>query len=277
MYLVFDIGGTNMRIATSVDGKTLAHTKIVPTPQDFEEGISTFKQVADELTQGEKIKGIAGGAAGPIDKEKTMLIASPHISGWVNKPFKKRLEEIFAAPVFFEHEADLEGLGEAADGAGKGHEIVATIILGTGVASTRTVGGQIDKNSLGFEAGHHIIVPDGRACDCGGKGHFESYVSGSGIYKGYGKKGEEIKDPKVWDEVARYLAIGLNNVTVFWSPDVIVLGGAVMKSIPIETVKSYYKQVVTIFPIPPEILPAELGDSATFYGALQLINQSKLS
>lgn len=266
-----------MRIAVSSDGKTLAQTKIVPTPRDFEEGINTFKQVADELTQGEKIEMLAGGVAGPLDKEKTMLIASPHIGGWINKPFKKSLEEIFNAPLFFEHEADLEGLGETAFGAGKGYNIVATIILGTGVASTRTVEGQIDKNSLGFEAGHHIIVPEGRPCDCGGAGHFESYVSGSGIYKGYGKKGEDIKDPKIWDEVAKYLSLGLNNVAVFWSPDVIVLGGAVMKSIPLETVKSYYKQVVTVFPFPPEILPAKLGDSAAFYGALQLINQSKLS
>lgn len=271
MYLVFDIGGTNMRVATSSDGRSLSATKIVPTPKDFEEGIKAFKQVADELSNGEKIEGIAGGVAGPIDKEKTMLVASPHIGGWINKPLKQKLEKVFKATVILEHEADLQGVGETIYGAGKGYSIVSTIILGTGVATTRTVDGKIDRNSLGFEGGHHIIVPDGRECDCGGKGHFESYVSGSGILRGYGKKGEDIKDPEIWDEVAKYLAIGLNNVTVFWSPEVIVLGGVVMKSVSMEAVRSYFKQVETIFPKPPEILPAKLGDAATFYGALHLL------
>lgn len=259
-----------MRIAVSNDGKTISNHKIVPTPKDFEEGIEQFRKITLELVGSEKIEKIAGGVAGPIDKEKTMLVASPHIGSWVGKPFKKRIEEIFNVPVLFEHEADLQGVGESIYGAGVGSDIVSTIIIGTGVASTRTVAGEIDKNSLGFEAGHHIIVPDGRDCDCGGKGHFEAYVSGSGILRGYGKKGEDIKDLKVWDEIAKYIAIGLNNVTVFHSPDAIVLGGVVMKSVPFESVKTYFREVLTIFPTPPKLLKAKLGDFSTFYGALHL-------
>lgn len=272
MYLSFDIGGTNMRIGVSSDGKTLLETKIVPTPRDFDEGIQTIKQIAEELCKGEKIQAVAGGVAGPIDKDKTMLVASPHIPSWINKPLKQELEKSFSVPVILEHEADLEGLGEANLGAGIGKKIVATIIIGTGVASSRTVDGKIDANAFGFEAGHHIIVADGNQCDCGGKGHFEAYVSGSGIKNTYGKSGQEITDPKIWDQVAKYVAIGLNNVTVFWSPDVIVLGGAVMKSISIDAVRSYFNEVVTIFPTKPEIVASKLGDFSTLYGALSLIN-----
>lgn len=272
MYLLFDIGGTNMRIAVSSDGKTLLETKIVPTPQDFEQGIQTIKQIAEEISKGEKIEQLIGGVAGPIDKDKTMLVASPHIGSWVNKPLKQELEKAFGVPVILEHEADLEGLGEANLGAGIGKNIVATIIIGTGIASTRTVAGKTDANAMGFEAGHHIIVPNGNACDCGGKGHFEAYVSGSGIEKAYGKKGQDITDPKIWDEVAKYIAIGLNNVTVFWSPDVIVLGGNVMKSISIEAVKTYFNEFLTIFPTKPEIVESKLGDFSTLYGALSLIS-----
>lgn len=273
MRLVFDIGGTNMRVAASSDGTTIKKSKIVSTPQDFEQGIQTLKQIADELSEGERIDKVAGGVAGPLDHEKTMLVAGPHMGAWVQKPLKISLEETFNLPVILEHEADLQGLAEATLGAGVGYKIVANINIGTGIASTRIVDGKIDEKSQAFEAGHQIIVPDGNLCDCGGKGHLEAYVSGSGIEKTYGKKGEEITDAGVWDEVARYLAIGLNNVTVLWSPGVVVLGGAVAKSIPLDKVKMYLKDFLFIFPKPPEIIPAKLGDSAGLLGAL-LISQS---
>lgn len=276
MYLVFDIGGTNMRIATSSDGKTISSSKIVPTPQDFNEGIQTFKKLSDELSCGGKIEAAVVGVAGPIDRDKTMLVASPHIGGWIKKPLKAELEKVFGCPILIEHEADLEGLAEATLGAGQGYQIVANLVIGTGIATTRIVDGKIDRNSLGFESGHHIIMVDGNQCDCGGRGHFEAYVSGSGIERAYGKRGEEIKDLKVWDDVARYMAIGLNNVTVFWSPDAIVLGGAVMKSIPIESLKKYFKEVLTIFPVPPEVVPGKLGDDSGLLGGLILINQSRI-
>ena len=39
MFLVFDIGGTNMRLAVSRDGKNIEEPKILKTPKDFDEGI----------------------------------------------------------------------------------------------------------------------------------------------------------------------------------------------------------------------------------------------
>ena len=89
-----------MRIATSSDGKSITNSRIVPTPQDFNQGIQTFKQVADQLSNGQKIEAVAGGLAGPLDKDKTMLIKSPHIGGWVNKPFKHELVQVLNAPIF---------------------------------------------------------------------------------------------------------------------------------------------------------------------------------
>lgn len=271
MYLVFDIGGTNMRIATSVDGKILSATKTVPTPRDFKQGIQTLKQVADELSGGQKIEAVAGGVAGPLDKDKTMLVKSPHIGGWVNKPFKQGLEKALSVPIHLENDADLATLGEATFGAGVGKSIVVYLTISTGVGGGRVVNKKIDENSLGFEPGHQIIVPDGKPCNCGGKGHLESYVSGSGLERIYGKKAEDITDPQIWDQVAKYLAIGLNNTIVHWSPDIVILGGSVMKSIQINQVKKHLQDALTIFPTCPEIAPSALGDSAGLYGALHLL------
>lgn len=273
MYLVFDIGGTKMRFATSIDGKTLDSQKIIPTENDFNKALESIKQLTDELTKGEKITAVAGGVAGPLDKEKTMLLASPHIKGWIDKPLKKEMEEIFKASVILNHDADFSGLAEGRVGAGKGYKIVANLNLGTGVASSRVVDNKIDNNAYGFEAGHQIIVLDGNLCDCGGKGHLEAYVGGACIERYYGLKGEEIKDSVFWEKVARFLAIGIYNTIVFWSPDVVVLGGNVMKSISLDRVKEHLKETLKIFPKSPDILLSKLDDSATLIEALHQISK----
>lgn len=260
-----------MRMAVSVDGKELTQSKIIPTPKDFNEGIKTLKQAADELSHGEKITGVAGGVAGPLDKDKTCLATSPNIPGWINKPLKAELETVFDCKVILENDTVVGGIGEATKGAGVGKEVVGYIAIGTGVGGKRIVDGKISADSFNFEPGHQIIVPDGNPCNCGGKGHMEAYVSGSYFEKMYGQKGEDITDSKIWDEISRYLAISLVNTTVHWTPDIIILGGSVSKSIPLEKVQGYLSEFLTIFPQAPEIVKATLGHDAGLYGALELL------
>lgn len=271
MYLVFDIGGTNTRLAVSTDGQNIAASKIVSTAKTFEEGMQIFKQTADELTKGQIIDGIAGGIAGVLDKEKTGLAKSANMPGWAGRNLKSELEKLFACKVRVENDAAVEALGEAVKGAGKGQSICAYISVGTGIGSNRVVDGKLDRNSLGFESGHQIIVPDGNQCNCGGKGHFEAYIGGAYLERNYGQKGEDITDPKIWDEIARYIAIGLTNVSVHWSPDIIILGGSVTASIPLETTKKYLNGFLTVYPVPPQIVKATLGHDGGLYGALQLL------
>ncbi len=271
MYLVFDIGGTNMRIGVSSDGSTITGSRIVPTPQDFDQGILAFKQTADELSGGEKISGIAGGIAGPLDKDKTGLAKSPHIPRWINKPLKPELESIFGCRVILENDTVMGGIGEAVKGAGVGKKIVAYLAIGTGIGGARIVDQRVDSNSLGFEPGHQIIIPDGNLCNCGGKGHLESYVGGLYIEKIYHQKAEDIKNPAIWDKIAKHLGLGLNNTIVHWSPDVVVLGGSVMKSLPLDKVAAHLKNELKIFPQVPQIVLATLGHDGGLYGALELL------
>ena len=271
MYLLFDIGGTNMRVAVSADGETLAGSKVVSTPEDFDQGIQTLKGVSDELSGGAKITGIAGGIAGPLDKDKLGLVKSSHIPGWINKPLRTELESSFGCRVILENDTVMGGIGEAIKGAGAGRKIVAYLAIGTGVGGKRIVDGKISADSSNFEPGHQIIVPDGNPCNCGGKGHLESYIAGIYIEKIYHQKAEDIKNPGVWNEIAKNLAIGLTNMVVHWTPDIIVLGGSVSKSIPLEKVRSYLTQFLTIFPQAPEITLATLGDNAGLYGAMEYL------
>lgn len=131
--------------------------------------------------------------------------------------------------------------------------------------------GRIDESSLGFEPGHQIIsYSEGEAM------YLEDLISGSALEKKYGRKPHEISNTGVWHEVTKYLAIGINNLIVFWSPDVVVLGGGIIlnDAVNIENLNAEVDKFLRIFPTPPKIVKAELGDVSGLYGAMELINLS---
>src|SRR3989338_772170 len=277
MIILFDIGGSHMRVAASRDGKAIDPPAVFDTPKDFGAPVALLKKTAEGFAGAEKIKCAAGGVPGPLNHAKTELLRAPHLPQWVGKPLKEAFERVCNAPIMIENDAAVAALGEANDGVGKGAGIVAYITIGTGVGGARIVNGRIDANTFGFEIGHQIIQADGPSCiGCGGNGHFETYVSGSGIEEKYKKKPEDIIDKAIWDDIARFVAIGLNNAIVHWSPEVVVIGGSVglAKRLSLDIIEAHLKELLTIFKKQPHIAKAELGDRAGLRGALRLIQQT---
>lgn len=273
MNIVCDIGGTNMRLARSDDGTNFTEPIIVSTPKDFDAGMQAFKDAFGTLAHGERPSALAGGVAGTLSKDKSVLLSAPNLPGWIGKPFKRALEEIAECPVYIENDTAMVGLGEAVVGAGKGFNIVVYITISTGVGGVRLVAGKIDVSAHGFEPGHQIIDAGGRLRETsvGGQGiDFEGMVSGTSLTARYGKKPYELTDEGFWDEMARLAAYGINNTIVHWSPDVVVLGGSMMKKIGIkaERVQKHLKGILHIFPEHPRILHSELGDLGGLHGSL---------
>lgn len=263
--LTFDIGGSKIRICVSHDGKTLSETAVHPTPKKFVDGIHLFHAVAEELAHGRAITGVAGGIAGPLDSKKTMLVNSPNIPGWIRKPLVPQLQKTFHCPVILGNDAELCGLGEAHFGAGKGSSILAYITVSTGVGGSRIVDGKIDRSAMGFEPGHQVI---GIRKD----GELEHLVGGKRFERKYHKKPYEVHSRVIWTHMSEILARGLINVCVFWSPDRIVIGGSMIKQpgILFPVVNAYLKKNLKIFPLPPKVIPAKLGDFGGLYGGLAL-------
>jgi glucokinase len=277
MYLVFDIGGSKIRLAASNDKKIFGETKVINTPKDFEEGVALIKKTVYDLLGNVRLDGAAGGVAGVLDKTKSELSRAPHLEGWAWKPLKEKLEEALLCPVRLENDSAVVGLGEACDGNGKGQKIVAYLTVSTGVGGARIVDGKIDENSIGFEPGHQIIDPYGPVClACGVKGHLEAFVSGYQVALTYKMPAYEIADKTVWEDLSKYLAIGVNNLLVHWSPDIVIIGGSMMKQvgIPIERVREHIKEIFKIFPTIPPIELASLGDLGGLYGGLALLRET---
>lgn len=274
--LLFDIGGTKMRVAITRDGRRFEKQCIVPTPYSFSRGMETLTRLAREIA-GSNLTAVAGGIAGSHDRTRDTLTQSP-LRGWVGKPLRRELRKRFpGARLLLENDTALVGLGEAVHGAGRGHRIIAYVTVSSGVGGVRIVNGRIDANAHGFEPGHHIIDFRGERCrQCGHPGDLQSFIGGKALEKRYGRKPETIRDRRVWRAVAETLAAGLVNVSVFWSPDVIVLGGSVMKSIPFSEVHKRFRAVSRIPPNPPKLLRATLGDVGGLWGAMELVKSEKL-
>lgn len=283
MHLLFDIGGTNMRISASYNEKNFVEPKIFKTPEDFSKGLNILLSAAQLFSKGKHIDAVCGGIAGPLDKSKKMLINSPHLKRWVRNPLKGILEKKLRTKVFLENDTALVGLGEATHGAGRKNRIVAYMTISTGVNGVRIVDGQIDRNAFGFEIGHQLIcLPESRhrpayCPGCQELGHLEGFISGTALEKKYKKHPRLITDKNIWDDVAKKTSYGLVNTIVYWSPDVIVLGGSMMKhpGIPMEKIKKYVKRYASIFPHVPPIKKATLGDFGGLYGALTLLKNPK--
>ena len=269
MYFLFDVGGTNIRMCLIEDlSKALDINQVtkIPTPQTFEEGMGIIKNYLEQNNAIGKLQKAIGGTTGVLDSTKSKLVNALNLQGWINKPLKEELNKITQTEIDLYNDSTLAALGEAAVGKGKDFNIVVYITISTGLGGSRIINKTIEKSTFNYEPGHQIINVDGEIK------YLEDLVSGRGLLKKYGKKAEEITDPEIWKEIENYVAVGLNNILVHWSPDVVVIGGAVGKSLNVENIKSNLKKVMRIYPELPEILISDLRHNG-IQGALFLLKQ----
>jgi len=277
-YLLFDIGGTSTRVAISRDHETLTKTTTVKTPKDFSAGIETLVEAARGLgVAADEVYLIAGGIRGLIADHREGIQNDAILSDWAGKSLARALKKHFEAPLVIENDTAVAGLGEAHHGAGKGMPIVAYHTISTGVGGVKIVDGRIDAATQGFEPGHQIIDIDRTVLGEEIAPTLENLVSAVGLEARMGVAPKDIpQSDVVWKDLAGYLAQGLRNTTLYWSPDVIVLGGSMILGEPkIELVdirKATVEALDGFFDC-PHITTAALGDSAGLWGALVLARQ----
>ena len=271
MHILFDLGKTKIRIAGSRDFESFIEPKIFDTPRDYDSTISLMAKTAKDICGGSDPELVVGGIGGPLNKEKDALIEGVNFPGWGDRPFRDDLSTALSAKVLLENDSALVGLGEAVYGAGRHSNIVAYITVSTGLGGARIVKKKIDVNSLGFEPGWESMTLDDE--------NFYAYdfLSGNAVSKETGKKPRDITDPIFWDKKAHILAHFLNNIIVMWSPDVVVVGGSMMKEIgiPLQATEKYLQHILKIFDEIPPIKKAELGDIGGLWGALRYLKDVK--
>lgn len=279
MYVLFDIGGTNTRVAVSDDLVSFTEPRKFQTPKDFVDGVEAIVHAVEELTHGKEIQGAAGGIRGPLNEKRDTIVSETVLCDWVCKPIRDTLSDRLGAPVQLENDASVAALGEANFGAGQGYDIVAYHTVSTGVGGARVVGGVLDEASRNFEPGHQIVDVEVSVLEDDVPNILQELISGSALERRRGVKPYEVpQDDAVWDELARYLAYGLKNTIVYWSPDVIVLGGSMILGDPRILLDDIIRHTAAVLgdeqPCPP-IVDAQFRDDGGLYGAMALLRQAQ--
>lgn len=278
-YALFDIGGTKTRVAVSDDVRSFEEAEKFDTPALFSDGMELITDAIERRRKGRTIKAIAGGMRGPLNHEKTGIVSETVLTDWIGRSIVDAVQKKYKVPVFLENDAAIVALGEAHFGAGRGYNIVAYHTVSTGVGGARVVHGKIDVTATGFEPGHQVLDIDRSILGPNTPHTLQNLVSGEALEKRRGVKPYEIsQSDKVWDELASYLARGLKTTILYWSPDVVVLGGSMIIGDPrirLEDIVRYTKeQIGNSLPCPP-IVDAQLSDEGGLYGALALLSQKK--
>ena len=276
MYISIDLGGTNTRVASSVDLRQIYKVEKFDTQPHLEAQKEIIKSAISKVTEKNEVKAIAIGVPGMLDRKNQRFHRLPNYPNLNNVSYNSLFDgDLARVPMYVENDSALAGLGEAVLGVGMDYNSIAYLTLGTGVGGVR-----IEKKSLHFgqrlfEPGHQIIARDGRYhSGCGQHGCLEGYVSGRAFVQIYGVKPENCNDIKVWSSYGSDLAVGLINVIAMWSPDVIILGGGLANKFYL-----FYKSLIkrlqeeTVFDIPP-IRRSENMDNAGLLGGFVLIGQS---
>jgi glucokinase len=252
-----DIGGTKVAVGMVNEyGRVLAKQEL---PTDPEGGYAPFldrivtmlREVSANAHQ--KITGIGIGSTGPVYPFTGEFGDVNFFPKWKGENPVLRLQQIFQVPVAMENDGDAAALGEAGWGAGRGKNNLIYVTVGTGIGVGIVFDGKLYRGVNDFhpEIGHHLIDPAGPLCDCGFHGCWESMCAGPALAKWFesnvpaeysrpspltAKKICELaQQGDAWaqravEREARYLGLGLANLVTMFVPEMIILGGSVMKS-----------------------------------------------
>mgnify|MGYP001227084049 CR=1 FL=1 len=280
-----DLGGTQVRVGLArSDGKVLrsvkTRTALLETPEGLVEWVAT--QI-ERLSGGEKVRSIGIGAPGPIDVHRGVLVNPPNLFGWKDLPLAAMLTRATGSPSHLENDANLAGLGEFRQGAGRGTRNLVYVTWSTGVGAGLILDGRLYSGSHGTagEVGHMILDPAGPLDGCGQRGCLEAYAGGNMLAKRTGESAVEIfQAAAAGDQEARgivitaatYMGQALVNLTNLFDPDMIVMGGGVTKSWAM--VEPVLHKAIRASPFikparRPKLRRARLGDRAGTVGAVE--------
>lgn len=257
-----DVGGTKIAAGVVDESGAVVDQVRVPTPTEDAEALrATIARLALDLARAHDVVAVGVGAAGFVNKARNGLHFSAHID-WGTDPVAGPLQEAVGMPVSIENDGNAAAWAEYTFGGGQGVPDQLMVALGTGIGGGLILDGEIYRGGHGLagEIGHLGIVPQGRLCECGRRGCFEEYASGSALQRMAqeaaadgaapmllaaadgdpaavsGKKVTELARAgeqealDLFERLAAPLALGITTLVSILDPTVVVLGGGVSEA-----------------------------------------------
>lgn len=216
---------------------------------------------------------------------RTGLVKNSNTVCTIGHPLRHDLESRLGRPVGIMNDANCFAMAEAIQGAGRGHDLVFGVIMGTGCGGGLVYQGHVINGLQGIagEWGHMSIDPAGPLCYCGARGCVETYISGGGVQQRYRDAfGESLTFPEIETRYRagdaracqcvqtffEHFGRAMANLIAILDPDIVVLGGGVSKFDDLYTrgVAEVAKRIFSDSLETP-IVKHQIGDSAGVIGA----------
>ena len=303
-----DVGGT--KIAGGVvdeDGTILEELRVESPATDAEAIEVAIAGLVNELASRHDISAVGVGAAGYVDKTRSIVMFAPNIA-WRNVNLKAELEPRVDLPVVIENDANAAAWAEFRYGAGHDVNDLLLVTVGTGVGGGVVLDGELYRGAYGAgaEIGHMRVVPNGILCGCGNHGCFEQYASGSamvrearaaagsgavlarGLLDRAGHDPEKIDGPLITEAardgdpfaieqlatVGRWLGEGIASLAAVLDPAMVVVGGGVSEADELLLAPAraaFAREVVgSAYRPTSDLRKARLGNRAGLIGAADL-------
>lgn len=295
-----DIGGTKIAVGIVDDGgKVLCRVEAATeTCREYSRGLEEIIRMMREASRkaGVKLSGIGIGSTGWVYPFTGEFGDVDFLPGWNGSNPVQDLEREFNVRVALENDGDAAALGEAGWGAARGKSRLIYVTVGTGIGGGIVLDGKlyrgVDRSHP--EVGHLVIDASGPPCTCGFRGCWEALATGPAMAAWYKSTAAAGSSPagklsakqifqlaREGDALARqavgretyYLGLGLANLITLFVPEVIVLGGSVMKSadLLLEPVRKVIAQGCRFVPYQKtELAVASLGEDANLIGAARV-------
>jgi glucokinase len=308
-----DIGGT--KVAGGVvdeDGQILARHRVSTPARDAGATTDAIVSVIDELrSRHGDIEAVGLGIAGFVDGGRATVYFAPNLLGWRDAPLRDEVQRRVGLPVVVENDANAAAWGEARFGAGRDHQHLTCVTLGTGVGGGIIADGRLFRGGygVGAEIGHIPMVEDGRACGCGQRGCWEQYASGGALLREARERAAENRDEAevllglgdgtpegivgrhvteaahlgdpvavaTFDRIGHWVGQGLADLAAVLDPECFVIGGGVSEAgdVLLKPTTAAFELLLTGHGRRPlaSVVLARLGNDAGMVGAADLARQ----
>ena len=250
-----------------------------------------LREVAREA--GAELTGVGIGSTGWVFPFTGEFGDVDFLPTWKGCNLVRDLESAFGVRAALENDGDAAVLGEAGWGGGRGKRRLIYVTVGTGIGGGIVLDGAlyrgVDRSHP--EVGHHVIDASGPECTCGFRGCWEALATGPAMAVWYrsaagasggderlgareifamARNGDALAQRAVERETY-YLGLGLANLIGLFVPEMIVLGGSVMKGVRLEDLRAVIARGCRFVPWEKtELAMASLGEDANLIGAARV-------
>jgi N-acetylglucosamine repressor len=295
-----NITPTFTTIATSDLAGVVSQRESFHTDPIAERTLDRVIEVIRKFSDQGSIEGVGVSVPGLVTPATGNVIFVPYFK-WRDLPIGERISQSTGLPVTIDNDANAVALAELWFGR---HEIrdardFVFVLVADGVGTGIIFDGQVYRGVRGAagEFGHMIVGSDAPVpCSCGNDDCWEAFASERAATARYqilcgassapnfetlierALAGEQ-EAKSALTETARYLAIGISNLVVGFSPEAVIVGGAITRawSLIEQTLTEKIERSVRRGVPSARILRSTLNGDPTLMGALSLVLTSKFA